>query len=423
MFNHHRMWMVPGLCGLALAVGVGQAQAAGYQLKEQSAEGLGNAFAGATAKASDASTIFYNPAGMTRLQGTQVTTGAAYIAPQADFVGSGVTSTGASTGSVAGGDAGRDALLPSFYGMYSVSDDLKIGLSVNTPWGLTTKYESDWAGRYQAIKSDLRTIDVVPSVAYRVNDQLSLGGGVIFQRIEAELTNAVFNFGLTAQDGLGKVEGDDWGYGVNLGALYEFSPTSRVGINYRSRIHHELKGDITYDNVHANIAAAGNMHNDTATAKVTIPDVVSVGAYHQLSPEWAVVGEASWTNWSLFDHLTIDSATGRDTTTDEKWKDSWFFSAGGIYTPSEKWTLRGGVAYDMSPVSDAHRTARIPDQDRIWLASGASYQLTPAVQLDLGYTHIFVKDASLNERTSQGTVRGSYESSIDILTLGTTVRF
>jgi long-chain fatty acid transport protein len=423
MFNHHRTWMVPGLCGLAMAFAGGQAFAAGFQLKEQSAAGLGTAYAGSTARADDASTIFFNPAGMTRLNGTQITTGAAYIAPQSDFSGSGVTSTGASTGSLSGGDAGRNALLPSFYGMYSLSDDFKVGLSVNTPWGLTTKYESDWAGRYQAIKSDLRTIDVVPSVAYRVNDTLSVGGGIIFQRIEAELTNAVYNMGLSAVDGMGKVEGEDWGYGVNLGAMLEFSPTSRVGINYRSRIQHELEGSISYNNVAAAIATAGNMHDDSATAKVTIPDVVSIGGYHELSPEWALVGEVSWTNWSLFDHLTIDSATGRDTTTDEKWKDSWFFSAGTIYKPTDKWTLRGGLAYDSSPVSDSHRTARIPDEDRIWVATGASYQLTDAVQLDAGYTHIFVNSASINETTSQGTLSGSYDNSIDIITIGSTVRF
>lgn len=416
-------WSVPGLLGLALVTVAGQAQAAGFQLKEQSATGLGMAFAGSAAIANDPSTIFSNPAGMTLLQGTQVGSSASWVMPQAEFTGSGQTTAGASTGSKGQGDAAHDALLPTFYGMYSISDDLKVGLAVNSLWGLVTKYDSDWAGRYQAIKSDLWSVDVVPTVAYRVNNNLSIGGGVIFQRLEAELTNAVNNLGLSSFDGLAKVEGESWGYGVNLGAMYEFSPTTRVGIDYRSRIHHELEGTISYKNVNALVAAAGNLRDDSATAKITIPDIVTIGAYHEFNDQWAITGEASWTNWSLFDHLSVDAATSADPYTEENWDDSWFFSVGGIYKPDEKWTLRSGIAYDISPVPDDYRTARVPDENRLWLAFGGSYQVTETVSLDLGYTHIFVDTASLNETTSQGTVTGSYDEAIDIVSLGASFKF
>lgn len=419
MLTIHPRVMATGALCLASLLSQGQvALASGFQLREQSTEGLGNAFAGSAAKAQDLSTIFYNPAGMTLLDGNAAQNDVTYIMPTATFTGSATRNPavgGAKTGSSTGGDAGVDAPLGAFYAMMSVSPDLKLGLAVNTPFGLETDYDSDWVGRYQALRSKLMTLDITPSVAYRVNNHLSIGGGLNFQYISATLTNAIDNrLAGRASDGEAKVKGEDWGAGVNLGAMYEFSPTSRVGLNYRSRVQHELEGTLSYTNV-VNAGALSRLLTSDATAKVTTPDIVSLGAYHELSPKWAVMGELQYTNWSLFDHLTVDAENGTDSYVNEDWKDTYFVSLGATYKPGEKWKLQTGIGYDMSPVPEAHRTARIPDQDRLWLSLGGGYQLTPNVSLAAAYTHIFVRDADINETTSFGTLTGSYSNAVDIV--------
>jgi len=187
-----------------------------------------------------------------------------------------------------------------------------------------------------------------------------------------------------------------------------------VGLNYRSRVMHELEGKTDYTGV-VNAGSLTNLVDSDATAKLTTPDVVSIGLYHELSPQWALMGEAQYTNWSLFDHLSIDNKTGVDTYVNEDWKDAYFFSVGATYKPSEKWKLQGGVAYDLSPVPEAHRTARIPDQDRLWLSGGVGYQLAPGMALAASYTHIFVQHSQVRETTSFGTLDGTYEGAVDII--------
>lgn len=416
--THHRVMATGALCLATALCQTAPASASGFQLREQSAEGMGNAFAGSSAKAADLSTIFYNPAGMTRLQGNATQGEVAYIMPKANFTGVATRNPGvggAATGGGNGGDAGVDTPLPSMYAMMSVSPDLKFGLAINTPFGLETDYEEGWAGRYMALNSKLMTIDITPSVAYRLNSNWSVGGGLNIQYASSTLTNAIDNrLAGSATDGKSEITGDDWGVGVNLGVLYEFSPTSRLGLNYRSRVMHELKGETDYTGV-VNAGALTNLIDSDATAKMTTPDVVSIGIYHELSPEWAVMGEAQYTNWSLFDHLSVDNKNGTDVYVNEDWKDAYFFSVGATYKPNEKWKLQGGLAYDLSPVPEAHRTARIPDQDRLWLSGGIGYQLTPGMALAASYTHIFVQNAQVRETTSFGTLDGTYEGSVDII--------
>lgn len=415
--THHRVMATGVLCLASVLCHGAPALASGFQLREQSAEGMGNAFAGSSAKAQDLSTIFYNPAGMTRLQGNAVQGEVAYIMPRSTFSGQANRNTGVGGGVVpggSGGDAGVDTPLPSLYAMMSVSPDLKLGLAINTPYGLETDYDDNWVGRYMALNSKLMTIDITPSAAYRLNSRWSVGGGLNIQYASATLTNAIDNrLAGNASDGKVEVTGDDWGVGVNLGVLYEFSPTSRVGLNYRSRVLHELEGKTDYTNV-VNAGSLSSLVDSDATAKLTTPDTFSIGVYHELSPQWAVMGEAQYTNWSLFDHLTVDNKTGTDSYVNEDWKDTVFLSAGATYKPNEKWKFQGGIAVDQSPVPEAHRTARIPDQDRLWLSAGLGYQLTEGMALAASYTHILVRDAEINESTSFGKLVGSYDGSVDI---------
>ncbi|MBB4284364.1 OmpP1/FadL family transporter [Roseospira goensis] len=416
-----------GAAGLAVTlmagVAAGPAVASGFQLKEQGAEGLGNAYAGASAKAYDPSTAFFNPAGMTRLSGTHVGASGAYIMPSARFSGGATSAFGTPIAGGSGGDAAVDAFIPSVYGVTELTDDLRLGLAINVPFGLSTEYDAGWVGRYQALDSYLESISLMPSLAYRITDGLSVAAGPVFQYTSVRLTTAINNLGLLPHDGLQKLTGQDLGFGFNVAALYEFNDTTRIGINYRSRVHHTFDGKSEYANVHPVLAARGGLVDSDAEAELTTPDTLSVGAYHEVSPEWAIMGEVAWTNWSLFDELAVDAEVGADSRTVENWHDTVFASIGALWRPNEHWTFRAGVAYDMSPIPDEHRTARIPGEDRYWLAGGVSYNFEDWLTVDVGYTHIFVNESSIDETTSQGRLVGEYENGIDIVSLGGTLRF
>ncbi|MCR6632544.1 MAG: OmpP1/FadL family transporter [Magnetospirillum sp.] len=288
--------------GLMVALGAaGEARASGFQLREQSSEGLGNAFAGSTAKAYNLSTIFYNPAGMTKLEGNQVAGSATWIAPVAKFEGTNTVGLARTSGGQ-GGDAIKDAAVGAVYGMWDARPDLKFGLAVTAPFGMRSEYEDDWVGRYHALHSDVTNINVSPSVAYRVNDQLSLGAGLQVGYIKARLSQAL-NLNALAPgmgDGQAKVEGDDIGYGFDLGILYEFTPHTRVGLNWRSSMDYTLEGDATFQKPAA-LAGVAQLRDSAATADLTTPDMVSLGLYHEISPQWAVMSDIQWTRWSTFD--------------------------------------------------------------------------------------------------------------------------
>lgn len=416
------------LTAIALVTGLTtQAHAAGFQLKEQSSDSLGNAFAGATAKANDPSTIFYNPAGLSRVKGLKVESNAAYIAPATNFTDNGSTRAG----SPDGGDATPNALLPSLYASYSLEPNVTVGLGINTPYGLVTEYDDGWTGQYHALKSDLMTINVQPTIAWQALPGLSVGGGINFQRASAELTSAlpfsVVNPAFT--DGISTVEGHDWGLGYTLGVLWEPRDDTRVGLSYRSRIRHQLDGQATFTNVAPPFAAT--LVNQNASATLITPDSASLGLYHDINDQWAVMSDISWTNWSTFKTLEVIGASGAPLTrVPENWEDSWFFSLGATWRPTPQWEVDMGIAYDQSPVPDEYRTARIPDSDRTWLALGVGYQVTDSLKLNAGYTHIFVKSASINDSTTLlggaagiDTLKGSYDSQIDIVSVGLNYTF
>ncbi len=418
----------------------GSVSGAGFALIEQGVSGLGNAYAGGSAIAEDASTIFFNPAGMTRLPGHQIMAGAHYIIPYADFDNKGSTHvTGAP---LSGGDDGNGAdakIIPNLYYSRKVSDRFSVGIGINTPFGLATTYSRDWVGRYHAVKSDLMSININPSVAYKVMDKMSVGVGFSAQYVDAELSSAVdfgtigAAFGIPGllpqrNDGYFKLDGDSWGVGYNLGLLYEFSKNTRIGAAYRSRIEHTLEGDADFSHVPAPLSAS--FRDTGAEADVTLPDSLSISFYHQLHPQWAVMADFTWTNWSLFDELVVkfdnDQAPNR---TVENWDDSYRYSLGVSYIPNRNWTLRIGTAYDTSAVSDKkYRTPRIPDGDRIWAALGAGYALSDMFGFDFGYAHLFINDPEIEKTATdddrlRGALRGSFSAHIDIISFQITMKF
>lgn len=400
--------------GLALAGLASFAHAAGFALIEQNASGLGNAYAGAAAVAQDASTIYFNPAGMTLLPERQVVLAGHLIKPQAEFSG---TVTPASLGGGNGGDAGDLAFVPNAYYAFRLTPDVHLGIGINAPFGLKTEYDPTWMGRTQAIKSEVKTINLNPAIAWKANDALSLGAGVSIQYAEATLSNSANGAGIAT------VHGDDYGWGFNLGLLWQPSEATRIGLTYRSEVDYTLEGDVEF--------SIATIANGPVTAAATMPDSASLSLFHKLSPQWELLADLTWTGWSDFRELRIVRNGGVTLgLTPENWADSYRYSIGINYHVDQNLTLRGGVAFDETPVSDAYRTARIPDEDRTWVAVGAQYRLSPKSTIDLGYAHLFVKDARINKRelsnlppVTNVILSGTYEGSVDILSAQLTYTF
>lgn len=391
------------VAGLVLAGCTHLTHASGFALIEQNASGLGNAYAGAAAVAEDASTVYFNPAGMTLLPDRQLVVAGHLIKPKAEFSGT----VSPAVGGGQGGDAGSWALVPSAYFAYRLTPDVRVGLGISSPFGLKTEYDSDWIGRFQAIKSEVKTVNLNPSIAYKVAEQFSVGAGLSLQYLDTELTN------WAGVAGTATVEGDDYGWGYNLGALWQVSPATRVGLSYRSEIDYELEG-------RASFSAMPALNGDV-TAETTMPDSASLSLFHKLTPKWDLLADVTWTGWSDFDKLAIYRTSGALLSyTPENWDDILRYSLGLTWHMSEKLSLRGGVAYDEAPVSDIDRTPRIPDGARTWIAVGGQYRLSKQRTIDFGYAHLFVDDVSLNSPAPgtipmSPTLAGEYDSAVDIL--------
>src|SRR5574340_728965 len=391
--------------GLALAGCTHLAHAAGFALIEQNASGLGNAYAGAAAVAEDASTVYFNPAGMTLLPDRQFVLVGHLIKPKMEFSGAAVNGLGLPVSGGQGGDAGDLSLVPNAYFAYRLTPDVYLGLGLNSPFGLKTDYDAGWVGRFQALESEVKTVNVNPSVAWKINDQLSLGGGLNVQRIDATLTN---NISPLAPGSLMEVEGDDYGWGWNLGALWQPTTGTRIGLSYRSEVDYTLEGTLTANAV---------LPSGDVTADVTLPASASLSVFHKLSPNLDVLADITWTGWSSFDRLAVVYTTLPVPlpATQENWSDNWRYSLGATWHMSDALSLRAGVAYDEAPVSDIYRTPRIPDGARTWVAAGGQYRLSKASAIDFGYAHLFVEGVGLQSTGGGTKLTGEYDSQVDIL--------
>jgi long-chain fatty acid transport protein len=413
----------------ALMLLAGQAGASGFALIEQGV-GLGNAFAGGAAAAEDAGTIFSNPAGMSRLAGTQASAGGSVIIPSAKFSDTGSTGALLQTAGGNGGNAGGAALVPNAFMTMELDAALHFGLGISVPFGLQTDYDPTWIGRFQAIKSKIETINLNPSLAYRVNDRFSIGAGVSYQHISGELSSAVNYSAAIYQatsggtvmpnlEGVSTINGSDAAWGYNFGALFNVTPDMRLGVAYRSQMKYTLTGTVAFSGVPAALSASPTLANGDVILPITLPDSFSVSAFHQMNSGWDVMADASWTGWSALKELKIDRSSGANVlTVPENWKNTWRVSAGANYHYNEQWLARVGVAFDQSPVPDAYRTARIPDSDRTWLSFGGQYKPSKADRLDFAYAYLAVKAATIADDQAaggKGDLVGSYSSNVHIL--------
>lgn len=431
---HHSILRRPIQTALAfiLANVAGQIHAAGFALIEQSVSGLGNAYAGAGASAEDASTVFFNPAGLMYLQGDQFSAAGHIVKPSAEFSGNATNPLGGAITGGSGGDAGSASFVPNLYYSRQLPNDFVFGLGINAPFGLKTEYDSDWVGRYHAIESDVKTININPTIAYKAGSNLSVGVGVNFQYIEATLSQAVNQqlaclsaggggaCGAITGDLTAEIEGDDWSYGYNFGLMYDISQGTRVGFAYRSKIKQELEGDASFAGANPFFTTIVGVFVPTdVTANVTLPESVSLSLYHDINNQWAVLADATWTHWNRFQQLLVDFSNPlqTDSLTVEDWTNSMRYSLGLNYRHNSAWLLRAGVAFDEEPIRSAeYRTPRIPGNDRTWLAFGANYRYSPALSFDVGYAHLFVDDTRINHTsTTAGLISGDYDNSVDIL--------
>ncbi len=415
------------------------ASAAGFALIEQSASGMGNAFAGAAATAEDASTVFFNPAGMSRLEGKQITVGAHLIDLSAKFSNTGSSKPAAIVTNPLGdngGDAGGIAVIPNFYFVMPIGDRMNFGVGVNAPFGLVTEYDDTWAGRFQGIKSDLMAINVNPALSFKVNEIFSVGVGVNVQSLKAELTNAVVLAPNT--EGRANLEADDDAWGWNAGVLFQPASFTKIGASYRSKLDYKLEGTTTVTTAGgATVAAVSG----PTTADVTLPDSFSLSLAQQLNDKWEFLADSTFTRWSEINRINIVNSTNgtlRDSLVLD-FDDTWRYSIGVNYKLNDGWTLKSGLALDQTPVKGATtRSVRLPDNDRTWISLGAAMRIKQSGRLDIGYSHLFIKDADINFTRSQqapgfttptpapgtaSTVAGSYKGSVDILSVQYTISF
>jgi long-chain fatty acid transport protein len=447
-----------------LALGIASVTSLSYGgsfgLIENSASGQGSAFAGASALGEDASTIYFNPAGMTRLSGSQVIVVGHVISPHADFTNKGsIDATGAP---LTGPDSntGDPAFIPNLYFATELPNDVHIGVGVTVPFGLSTEYDKGWVGRYSALDSEISSVNINPAIAWKVTKKFAVGFGLNIQYVDLSLSNNIDSFGacvnivvssgasqaaaaaacggagltgfgVASQDSKVKLDGNSWDMGWNAGFLYDINDKNRIGVSYRSEIKHHVSGDAKYklnpglqpfaDG--ASIASGFNILQDTSLkANADMPNTFSLSYVSEVTPDWTLLFDWTWTGWSKLDTVVIRQSggvPGQEPTLDLAYEDTNRFSAGVNYQVNEKLILRTGVAYDQTPIhSSETRSARIPGNNRRWASIGAGYAFSSEWTADVGYSHLFLSDADINNNSgassSNSTLIGTYKSSVDI---------
>jgi long-chain fatty acid transport protein len=399
----------------ALIAATADANAGGFAVREQSAWGQGTSFAGVAA-GGDLSSMFWNPATMTQMPGLRSESVMSGIAPYA----SNSPTAGPFTGLGGTGDTATNALVPAAYYSWQFRPDMWLGLSVNSPFGLSVSFPTVWAGaEYAGGSSYLKTYNATPSFAWRINDMISVGVGVQIQYAKADLSHCV-----TAPCGvfgapLAELSGHDWGYGFTAGVTLTPTPTTTVGIGYRSGINQKIDGSLSISGI------------GTAPASTTLnlPDTVSVGLRQRLTSQWTGLATVEWSNWSRIGTSNV-AAGAFSTTLPFQYQDGWLFSVGAEYMWSQQLTLRGGVGFERSPITDQVRIPLLPDNDRFWLSAGGTYQWSPKLSFDLAYSHLFVKSTPINITAASGNpwwtgvdYVGTVSSHVDIISVAMKYRW
>ena len=423
-----------------VSVAVSTAFAAGFQLTEQSSLGLGRAYAGAGIVGDDLSAVHYNPAGMTLLEGTRFQAGGTWIALNADYNGNGGDSENGRL---------KGQMIPAGYVTHQVNDKIWLGFAMTVPFGMGTEYDRNWSQNQRGTSSKIYTFDMNPNIAYKVSDFISLGAGVSVQYAKAKLGMGMGSIPGMGNIGHAKLEADSWDWGYNLGLMVSPTDKLRFGLAYRSAITHDADGHTNLTNSDLlKLATAqltdGLMTMDSITvnssASLKTPDTVMLTSTWEASDKLRLSGLIRWANWSNFKTLKIHNSSSIDITgalgglienippqmlpevmdkvgqlsetrIENDWQDTWLFSIGADYKINSDFTVRGGIAYETSPIDKQDtRMAVIPDTDRLWLSLGASWYATKDLQFDMGATYLMgVGDKDLYDEVG-GEKVGEYDT-------------
>ena len=409
------------LIGIYAAASLGAltngAWGSGFAVGTQSGSGTGNAFAGGAAAVEDAGALWFNPALMSFMPPGKHVSGALHaVKPYFKFHDDGSTIPPA-LGSGDGGDGGDWAAIPNGAFAMSLNDKWSIGIGFNAPFGLKTEYDQGWIGQRIGITSEIKSVNVNPALSYRVTPRLALGAGVSVNYLEADLDNA-------SALGTSHLKAHDVGFGFNFGVAFQATPSTRVGAAYRSSIDFKLDGSASFSGF--------PLANVGAEADLRTPESVSFSVFTVLNPQWELMADATWTRWSRIQAIVptcqatspVVCTGGSGTpilgaTLPTNWSDTWRFSIGANYIHDARWKFRLGLAYDQTPTNDADRTARLPDEDRLWVAFGAQYSVSKQGKLELGYAHEFGREANVNTRVFGTAFRqtGRFDVRADILTI------
>lgn len=421
------------------------ASASSFQILEQSPAHMGKAFAGTASDINDASTVFFNPAGMTQLDDRMVTVGFNTIVITSEF-----NDVDSNTGGRAG-ETEEIGLVPNIYYVQPLQDDWALGFGINGPFGLTSSYQDDWIGRYLATDSELEVINAGVNLAYEFTDAFSAALGVSYQTLDVTLKNRVDStLGVApdpASDSGAKVSGDDNAVAIDLSFFYAPFEATRFGLIWRQGGDFSLSGDAQFTLSAACAPGAGFpsgappapttgtlcagalvAREGNIEADVELPDTITLSGSHDLTNQWTLHGDIAWTKWDSIETIVIvntENDIGVDTL-DLQYDNTLRYAVGTTYRNHDRWTFRAGLARDEAPQTDpALVTPRIPDQDRIWVSAGFNYAFSDVLSLDAGYAHLFVDDTEINsvDPDTGHRVVGNFESSVDILGVQANWRF
>lgn len=432
-YRYNRLSLAIVLIG---ATASGQAMAGAFQLQEQSVSAQGNAWAGRASNVQDATVVFGNPAGMSFIDRAQLTAGTHYIDASSDIhdesgnqpMVTGVDGNGSpiigsvATGGGADGDMIPHKAIPFGYYVQPISDRWSFGLGVYAPFGLITDYDDDFKGRYFGNYSEVEVITAQPTLSYRFNDRFAIGVGVTYNTISGELESKTPNptAPSPAGDGTVNVDGDDEAWGYNIGLIYRPVESTTLGLTYRSKVDYTLDGDIHADNVFG--YPDPNARGD-ASLDITLPETIDFSVTHQLDDRWTIMAGATFIRWSRFDELVIENDL-IPVEEQQDYQDSWQYAAGLSYQLNPRWVLRGGIAYDESPIRDSVRTVRVPSADRTLVSLGAGWTPIPDLTIDLAYTYIWEDSASVDQNPDSGTsYRANYDNTLHLFGAQATYRF
>ena len=402
--------------------------AAGFATDSHSASALGTSYAGSVSGANDISDSFFNPAALSSTKKNEALLSMTYINFKVDDdnTSAAYNSNGSSVAGVRNNKQTVNALIPAGYIASRINDKTTLGLSITSPFGLSTSYNSNWAGRYYAIDSEISSVNFNPMISYEVDEKLSLGFGVQAQYLQATLTNAVDIGGLYlsspgSSDGFAKVKGDDWGYGFNGGLKYKFNDDLTFGVGYRSAIKHKLDGDIKLES-----SAIGNQASNF-NAKLTTPENITAGFSYKLNDKITLLHDTSWTRWSRVKALNINAQNNNlSNSTNLNFKDSFRYSFGAHFQQNEKLKLKIGAAYEDGSVVNDSRNPRLPISDKVWTSIGFGYRIGNNTTIDATYLHEFYKKNKVNLQASginTTNIAANYKNKIDVIAISLKIDF